>query len=75
LDKAKSIEIIKCVNSAKIIEEAKLPPEMKAPSSQISFHLTSNKTIQIFLFKGDLIIDTYKAEQKDLIEFLKQNER
>lgn len=44
-DKAKTIEIIKWVNSAKIIEVAKLPPEMKAPTSQISIYLTSNKTI------------------------------
>lgn len=75
LYKAKSVQIIKWVNSAKITGEAKLPPEMKAPNSQISIYLTSNKTIQIFLFGGDLIIDSYKAEQEDLIGFLKQNER
>jgi hypothetical protein len=75
LNKSKSSEIIKWVNSAKIIKEAKLPPEMKAPHSEITIYLNNNKVIQIFMFGEDLIIDSYKADQKNLTEFLKQNAR
>jgi hypothetical protein len=77
LDKAKSAKIIKWVNNAKIIGYANLPLDMKCPQSQIIIYFTNKKTLpmQIFLFGGNLIIDSYIAVQKDLTEFLRQNER
>ena len=77
LDKAKSAKIIKWVNNAKIISNANLPFEMMCPQSQIIIYFANKKTLplQIFLFRGNLIIDSYVAAQKDLTEFLRHNER
>lgn len=75
LDKVKASVIIRWVNSAKIIGAAKLPPEMKAPKSLINIYLTNDKIIQVFLLEEDLILDSYRTQQNDLTEFLKQNTR
>ena len=75
IEQKKIPEIIKWVNKAIIIGKADLPPEMAAPSSRITIFLTDNRSSQIFMYDGKLIIDFSIAIQNDLKGFLINNSR
>lgn len=77
LTKEESENIIEWVNIAKNLGTIKLPSEMKAPQSEITIYFLDNKTIQIFLWGGDLIMsysdsEPYKIEQKDFKNYISE---
>ncbi len=78
LGQEEAATILGWVNHAESLGTVNLPPEMAAPLAEIIIYLRNEKTIQLFLWHDDVVINyadsikNYKIEQQDLENYLRQ---